>query len=410
MPVIPLNDTLPWTQIISSANQAVFSTNWTADDLTDVVVYSRLANTTANDATQIVSTMNYNVAFVGSNQYVQVTFIAGHERTLGAVVTIMRNTPADRLNLYTNTNFNPTMLNGDFNRDVMMIQQRLLCDDALSVKYNNSETLNPNGITDNILPYLPPNNVWVKNDLNTEIIALPYSQGGGGGSGSALTVQIVQTAHGFTQDQVVYNNAGTYELALADDPIDAEVLGMVISVTDANTFIMCISGKVETAMTLTPGSVYWLSDVTAGLLTTSEPTTAGHVSKPLLIATESNTGFFYNMRGKVINVPQFFWRSLAVDTTMGVNTGYYLTGGGNLQLQLPAVCEAGSVFQVAGFGSTGWTITQQTGQQINFGNKQTTLTTGTLASTNANDQIELICTVANTNFAVLTSVGNITYT
>lgn len=226
---VPINNTLPWTQEVATNNQTVFSTNWTADVATDVVVYSRAAAATPNDATQIVSTSDYNVAFVGSNEYVEVTFSVG--RVAGDIVTIMRNTPADRLNLYINTNFAPTMLNGDFGRMVMMIQQRLLTDIQLAPKYNNSATLNPNNITDIILPILPANHVWKKNDQNTaiETALLPAnpvgSVGGNFGDDKRLVRtnidgglnNIEETTVEITDANVVQSTAGSWGLDSADD-------------------------------------------------------------------------------------------------------------------------------------------------------------------------------------------------
>ena len=410
MPIIPLNNIAPWTQAIAYAGQTVFSTNWTADALTDVVVYSRPSGIEADDATQIVSTMDYNVAFIGSNQYVQVTFIAGKERAAGDIVTVMRNTPADRMNLYINTNFTPTMLNEDFNREVMMIQQRVLCDNSLSVKYNNSETLNPNGITDNILPYLPPGYCWVKNTPNTRIIAALNGTGGGGGTN--MIVVISQPNHGFIADQVVYFNGIKYALAQADTSSDAEVIGMVASVIDVNNFTLLVGGQVLTnTTTFVPGGVYFLSDVTPGLLTLTEPTTTGHISKPLLIASGTNEGYFYNFRGKIINAPTFPWNEVTTDTQLVANENYYTTGGGVLNLTLPVSCSAGSIIQIQGYNSTGWKIVQNAGQSIQVESTVTTVgVAGFLSSTNKGDGLTLLCVVANTTFMVVGApIGNITY-
>jgi hypothetical protein len=303
MPVIPINDIAPWTQEIATNLQTVFDTNWTADALTDVVVYSRAsAAIDADDALQIVSTADYVASFVLPNSYVRITFIPGKERATGNIVTIMRNTPADRLNMYINTNFQPTMLNGDFNRLLMMIQQRLLTDNQLAVKYNNSDTLNvPPGtkyIADNLLPRLPPLHGWMKNEDNTAIIAAPF-----GGTGTSITVIINQPNHGFAVNDVVYSNAGVFALANAVNSAEAEVVGMVTDVLSANDFDLLVAGRVDSLAGLTPGGVYFLSETVPGELTLVQPTTIGAISKPLLIATDADTGFFFNMRGKIIEAP-----------------------------------------------------------------------------------------------------------
>jgi hypothetical protein len=69
-----------------------------------------------------------------------------------------------------------------------------------------------------------------------------------------------------------------------------------------NGFVLVHEGYVA-GLSVIAGSLYYLSDGTAGLLTTSEPTTEGHYSKPVLIASSTTEGFFFNYRGIVIATP-----------------------------------------------------------------------------------------------------------
>lgn len=174
MTSVIIDDTLPYTQSIATGSQTVFNANWTADAASDVVVYARATGVAPNDVTQIVSSINYTVSFIGAEEYVRVTFLSG--RTAGDVITITRNTPADRMNLYTNTNFTPSMLNGDFGRQVMMIQQNLLHWSQLMPRYNTSATVQP--VIDMILPILPAGTTWVKNNADTAIIAAAFPEDG----------------------------------------------------------------------------------------------------------------------------------------------------------------------------------------------------------------------------------------
>ncbi len=110
-----------------------------------------------------------------------------------------------------------------------------------------------------------------------------------------------QPGHGFVFGNIVKCIAtDTYALANADDAQDAEVVGIVIRVIDADNFVLHFIGDIDGFTGLIPGSVYFLSDITAGLLTLVEPTAANHVSKPLLIAHSTTAGLFFNFRGKVI--------------------------------------------------------------------------------------------------------------
>jgi hypothetical protein len=104
------------------------------------------------------------------------------------------------------------------------------------------------------------------------------------------------------------------------------------------------------------------------------------------------------------------WVNQTTSTTMVVNTSYLANSGSLVTLTLPTTAAQGTEFAVAGVGAGGWKIAQAAGQQINFGNVTTTSGTGgSLASSNQFDVVYLVCTTANTQFSVLTSVGNITY-
>lgn len=163
MTSVIIDDTLPYTQSIATAAQTVFDTDWTVDAITDVVVYARATGVAANDVTQVVSSINYTVTLVGVQQTVRVTFLVG--RTADDVITMTRNTPADRDNIYSNTNFTPSMLNGDFGRQVLMIQQNDLYNTQLTPRYNTSATIEP--VVDTILPILLAEQSWRKNAGNT---------------------------------------------------------------------------------------------------------------------------------------------------------------------------------------------------------------------------------------------------
>lgn len=103
------------------------------------------------------------------------------------------------------------------------------------------------------------------------------------------------------------------------------------------------------------------------------------------------------------------WQTIAANQTLAVDNGYFCTGGANLSLALPAVSAVGDTITVALDGSTSWTITQGVGQQIRIANTQSTLGAGgSIASTAQGDTVELTCSVANTRWNVISSIGNIT--
>lgn len=175
-----INDVPPYTQASASGGQTVFGTNWTANAASDVIVYVTPVGTDPDDDTNILSyPSEYTVTFVGALEEVQVTLVT--PSTLGDIVTITRMTPADRENLYSNTNFLPSMLNNDFGILTLVDQQNQLVNQFVGPRYNYSATIEP--IIDNILPILEANQVWIKNNNNTGFIALTI-QGGQVGSGT----------------------------------------------------------------------------------------------------------------------------------------------------------------------------------------------------------------------------------
>jgi|GEM_PF-852409 len=177
-----ISDTQPWVQAIAGLNQFIYSTTWTADTESDILVYSRTSIVDANDGTQLVSSNDYSVQFIGDENIVQVSFNLGSNPPQGNIVTIMRNTPSDRMNLYTNTNFTASMLNSDFGTLTLIDQDLALSTDKFSPHYYNSSTtqaMDPvTGLGyDEILPVLGANQFWAKDDDNLKFIAVTLNNG-----------------------------------------------------------------------------------------------------------------------------------------------------------------------------------------------------------------------------------------
>jgi hypothetical protein len=147
---------------------------------------------------------------------------------------------------------------------------------------------------------------------------------------------------------------------------------------------------------------------------TSAPVTSADIELPQLGANQT---WAMNSSATQIEAVDFSsgassgtWVSTSISLTINPGTNYYtVSPGGTIAFALPTTIPAGTVIRIAGFGATGWTITQGAGQQIFKGSTNTTLGAGgSLASTNARDVIELLCVVANTTFVVLSFVGTIT--
>jgi hypothetical protein len=108
----------------------------------------------------------------------------------------------------------------------------------------------------------------------------------------------------FVAGNVIRKTFGGYALASALSAASAEVLGIVEYAT-VSSFTVVYGGQIDFngailpgVTSLTDGSVYFLS-TTSGQLTISDPhdSNTSYISKPLLIATDTDKGVMFNWRG-----------------------------------------------------------------------------------------------------------------
>lgn len=118
-------------------------------------------------------------------------------------------------------------------------------------------------------------------------------------SESTVETIITQASHGFVAGDVLGFNGTNYVKAQANSAANAEVVGICSGSVTANTFRLVTNGKISGLSSLTAGYVYFLSPTTAGGLTATEPTAINQVSKPLLLADSTTTGYLFNFRGIV---------------------------------------------------------------------------------------------------------------
>lgn len=106
----------------------------------------------------------------------------------------------------------------------------------------------------------------------------------------------------------------------------------------------------------------------------------------------------------------FVWNNVTgTSQSAAVNNGYIANNASLCTVTLPSTASIGNIVRVTGNGAGGWKLAQNASQLVHFGTQVTTTGTGgSLASVNRYDAVEIICTVANTTWVVLSSQGNIT--
>ena len=133
--------------------------------------------------------------------------------------------------------------------------------------------------------------------------------------GGADTISVTQSSHGLLKGRAVkVTGNGTYGYAKADTAANAEAIGIIIesdwdgSSGDNTQLLIALSGKITVdgaipTGNLTAGTVVFLSATSnVGALTSAEPNTAGHISKPMGVITSLNSEMIMvQHRGEVIS-------------------------------------------------------------------------------------------------------------
>jgi len=130
------------------------------------------------------------------------------------------------------------------------------------------------------------------------------SGGGGGGGGTGVSEDITQVAHGFSLGDVIRRTSGSWVISTADNDINAESLGVISVVADANNFTVIFDGLIDTLSGLMDGQVYFLATSSTGPVplrnvTLTEPLTP-YVSKPIYVATSPSSAIITSYRGVII--------------------------------------------------------------------------------------------------------------
>jgi hypothetical protein len=111
-----------------------------------------------------------------------------------------------------------------------------------------------------------------------------------------------QSSHGFSAKDVLYVSSGTWAKAKADVISTLSDPPTVVVGGSTNYFLAARDGRVTiSSHGLSANTIYYLSAGTAGLLTSTEPSTAGQYSNPILRVVDSNDIDILNYGAKVIS-------------------------------------------------------------------------------------------------------------
>jgi hypothetical protein len=205
---------------------------------------------------------------------------------------------------------------------------------------NGSIFADVSGSTINLKTLSGGSNILITSNNNYISIS---SIAGTSGNFENVTKRIIQNSHGFALMDVIGWSGGTYNKAIADGTYDGEVIGLVTNYIDTDTFDLTQSGYVTGLTGLTTNSTYFLSDDTEGLLTVDEPTLFGHVSKTILVATSTTSGWILPYVGYIIlsgttehdNAENIYMISASTTYTATTNSCYIgVVGGGIIYLPI----------------------------------------------------------------------------
>ena len=183
---IKIQDVAQRIQYVATNLQTVYSVPYPFFATTDLVVYqgSTVLNLGAAPG-------EYGVSGAGSPSGGSVTLVTG--ATTGDIITITDNLAIDRTSIYSATisNLSGSDLNGDFNREVVMLKQIETKQDLMQLQYYPYAEVSqdPTVTIDRWLPQLAADQLWAMNTANTAIIAVNVPAGGIGPADATFITQ-----------------------------------------------------------------------------------------------------------------------------------------------------------------------------------------------------------------------------
>jgi len=105
----------------------------------------------------------------------------------------------------------------------------------------------------------------------------------------------------------------------------------------------------------------------------------------------------------------YIWSEVTGPTQGQANYAYVTNNASLVSVTLPLTAPQFALMRVVGKGAGGWSVLQNPGQTIHFsGESTTTGTAGSVSSQEIFDVVELVCITANTDWEVISCIGNVT--
>jgi hypothetical protein len=228
------------------------------------------------------------------------------------------------------------------------------------------------------------------------------------GSSAAPTWSTATFPNTATGTGTILRADGTNWAASTSSYPDTNAVSTLLYASSANVMSALATVNRASLSTNSTGVPTWLA-LTDGQIvvgsTSGSPAAANLTAGSGITISNASNSITINAIGGGVLVT---WSTVAISTSMTTLNGYVSNGAGTLTFTLPTTAAVGDTVQVLGFGAGGWTIVQNTGQNIIMSNLVTTTTTGSLSSTSRYDYVTLICCVANTTWSVQSVQGVLT--
>jgi hypothetical protein len=199
--------------------------------------------------------------------------------------------------------------------------------------------------------------------------------------------------------------------------IDTNGAGSTVTISLANSPVISGSLTVGTTLTVSGLGLGVVQTDATGLFSSSagnngQVLIGGNGVAPAWANISPGTGIAITNTSGGITIDTtgggFTWHTVGAATqNLSAANGYIANNAGGVAFLLPAAATPGATIKITTINAGGFTVTQNAGQTIHLGvDATTTGVTGFLQSTANYDSIELVCTVTNTTWTVVNSVGN----